>query len=194
MTDEQHSDAADLLDFELEPELPGWTKPVGIVSAVLASLGLGCGGCGIGVLFATPQLMKMAEQEYGPPPAVMLPTTLHKVNAAVGTVWAGLLLVAAIQTLRRRYAGRILHLIYAAVAIPLFIWGITVQLDSMEAIGQWAQANPSNKWSQRYSPSGSLIGLAVGVLLSVPWQLFCLAWFGFVKRKPDDFTGGHIIG
>lgn len=183
----------DPADFVIEPELPKWPKVVGIISIVLAGIGLGCGGCGVAMLFGSGFLTKMAEQQFGPVPAVMLPTVQQKIQGSVGIAWTVTLLVAGIVTVQRRYLGRLLHLIYGIGTIPLFVWGMKIQLDAMAAMGQWAQANPNNPWAQQHNPTGQWIGLGVGVLLSLPWPLFCIAWFGFVKRKPEDFTGGRLV-
>ncbi|MEZ6210492.1 MAG: hypothetical protein R3B46_04495 [Phycisphaerales bacterium] len=184
----------DPMDFELEPELPKWPKVVGITSIVLAGIGLGCGGCGIAMLLGgTEFFLKMAEQQMGPAPSVMLPTLQQKVQGSIGFLWAVLLLIAGIQTLRRQYSGRLLHLAYGIGTIPLFIWGMKIQFDAMAAINQWAQANPDNLWAQQQNPIGQWIGLGIAVLLSLPWPLFCLGWFGLVKKKPEDFTGGLMV-
>lgn len=181
-------------DIMTEPDLPKWPKVIGIISIVLAGLGLGCGGCGVAMLMGGSSFfMKMAEQQMGPIPAVMLPTLGQKVQGCLGVAWAVILLVAGIQTVRRRYAGRLLHLVYGLGTIPLFVWGVKLQLDTMAAIGQWSQANPGNPWAQQQSPMGQWIGLAIAVILSLPWPLFCIAWFGFIKRKPEDFTGGQLV-
>lgn len=35
-----------------------------------------------------------------------------------------------------------------------------------------------------------MVGLAIGLFIGLAWPVFCLIWFGFVKTKPEQMTGG----
>ncbi len=177
-------------DFDIDPILPGWPKPVGIISIVLASLSLTCGTCGVIGSVMSPMFMKMAGPDAGPVPPMMQPQIMNYVQMAIGLLWAGLLLTAGIMTLRRLYTGRLLHLVYAIGSIPLLVWSIMTQLDMAAQLNQWAQQNPGSPFAQGNNP---WIGIAITVIFGLPWPLFCLIWFGVVKTKPEHFTGGQLV-
>jgi hypothetical protein len=178
-------------DTDLFAEPPRWPKVVGITSIVWASIGLACGVCGIGSLAFMPQLMKMAEQSMGEPyPAALNPPRSLLVLAAVGTLWTFLLLAAGIATVTRRPAGRPLHLLYSIGSVLLAFVNTAFSLQYQNAVAQWAAQNPGSKWAQTQGGVGNMIGIAFGLLLGLAWPAFCIVWFGFIKRKPEDMTGG----
>ena len=53
---------------------------------------------------------------------------------------------------------------------------------------QWAKENASSKWAQQgNSPTGLLIGFVM-LLIFLIWPLFCMVWFGGIKRDPSEWT------
>lgn len=180
-------------DFELGPELPGWPKVVGISSIVWAGLLLTCSGCGILSMVMTPQFMKMAGAEAGPLPPTLTPGALQWVQMGLGILFVILLLIAGIATVQRAYQGRLLHLVYAIGSLPMLFWNIWTQLDAGQKMNQWAAANPDSPFAQGHSPGSVWIGITITLVLGLPWPLFCLVWFGVVKTKREDFTGGQIV-
>lgn len=181
------------MGLDVEPELPKWPKVVGIISIVFAGVGLTCSGCGVVGMTLSPQLAGMAGAQAGPLPPSMQFGAMQYVQVGVGVVLTLVLLAAGIATLRRRYTGRPLHLVYGVLTIPQLIWSIMTQLDVATKMNQWVAANPDSPFAQGHSPAGVWIGIGMTLLIGLPWPLFCLAWFGFVKTKPDDFTGGHLV-
>lgn len=176
-------------DFDTQP---GWPKPVGIISIVWGSLGLLCGGCGLVGLSMMSTITKGAEDQMGAMPDIMKPTGLQMLAMGAGFIPTILLIVAGIMTVKRNYTGRILHLAYVGLAIVIGGIGIAMQIQQQMALSAWAAENPDNMWAKQQQQGGAFayIGIAFGVLLSFAWPLFCAIWFGFVKRKPEDF--GHV--
>jgi len=190
------ADPADADPFFDEPELPGWPKVVGTISTVFAALGLVCGGLGAVGVFLQPTMMGSAagQMEGGMPPQMTQVNHTLLVATIIGLAWAVFLLVGSIMCLLRKPVARPLLLAYAVGAIIITLWSVSVQMGIQDGIEQWVQDNPDADFSQNYSSSGQatgqLVGLVVGLTISLSWPAFCLFWFGFIKTKPEDFTGG----
>lgn len=172
------------------PEPPKWPKPVGITSIVFASLGLICNGCGVFGSLASDQMYKMAEPQLGPAPDVLKPTAAVTVISMLGFLWAILLLIAGILTLTRNYAGRLTHIVYSIGGILLISIGTYLQLEQQAAFKEWARQNPDSQWVLQVDNPIGMISMVVGILIGLSWPLFCLIWFGFIKKTREDFTGG----
>lgn len=168
---------------------PGWPKPIGIVSIVWGSLGLLCGVCGLASLSMMSTFVQGAEDQMGPMPDIMKPSPLQMVAMALGFVPTVVLLVAGILTVKRNYKGRLAHLVYVALAIVIGGIGIAMQIQQQMALSAWAAENPDNMWAKQQQQGGmfAYIGIAFGVILSFAWPIFCAIWFGFIKKKPEDF-------
>jgi hypothetical protein len=172
-----------------------WPKVVGIISIVWACLGLMCGlTCGVfGPAFQNMAMASMVEK-FGPMPDAMKPAPAQLVLAVVGLIGPVLLLVAGIATARRKPAGRSLHLAYAVVSILLIGAGSVVAMRQQLALVQWAKDHPTDKWvteGHQGSPIGLVISAAIMVMMFA-WPLFCMIWFGAIKRDAKDLDGGTI--
>lgn len=179
------------LEDALMAEAPAWPKVVGITSIVWASFWLLCGGCGIGMMFFSKQFLKMAEAQMGgPPPAVMLPTPLMMGLGVVGVVWTFVLLVAGITTASRRPVGRTLHLVYAVGSIIFSGVSTVVNVQNQAVMNAWAAANPADPWAAKHNPTMGYVMLGIMVVVGIGWPIFCLVWFGLVKRTAESMTGG----
>jgi len=172
-------------------EPPKWPKVVGIISIVWAGLGLTCTGCGLASMVFMPQLMKVSEQAMGGPmPAIMQPGPLQIVLTAASLIPVILLLLAGIATVGRKPTGRPLHLAYAVVSIVMSVASTVVAAQHQLAVIEWAQQNPDSKWAGQAQSPMAWIGLAFGILIGLAWPVFCLIWFGLVKRRNADITEG----
>jgi hypothetical protein len=136
-----------------------------------------------------PAMMKGAEDQMGVMPDIMKPSPLQMVAMVAGFVPTIVLIVAGVLTVRRNFTGRLVHLIYVGLAIFIGGIGIAMQIQQQMALSAWAAENPDNMWAKQQQQGGAFayIGIAFGVLLSFAWPLFCAIWFGFVKRRPEDF-------
>jgi hypothetical protein len=112
----------------------------------------------------------------------------------VGTMLTLVLLGAGISTIMRKPVGRALHLVYALLAFPLTAANVWNTLQKSGAMAQWVKDYPNNKIAQSQASGGSqigeLIGLAVLLVMGLAWPVFCLIWFGLVKRSTAEMTAG----
>lgn len=180
-----HSPEDDLL-----AEPPRWPKVVGIASIAWASLGMLCGACGVASPALQGLIPKEMTEKWGPMPAAMQQSPMQTAAAGIGIAWALVLLAAGIACVMRRPAARPMHLVYALGSIGLSLWGLSMGLRQMAALNQWAQQNPANEWAKMHNPLMGLVMIGAGMVLGLAWPGFCLVWFGAVKRRREDFTGG----
>ncbi len=178
----------------LPDEPPRWPTVVGVISIVWGSLGIICGGCGL----ASPLIMEAmlaqqaSQQGMGPMPDIMKPGPLQMALGVVGLLWTVLLLVAGIMLTLRKPVARPLHLVYAVVNIILTIVGTIMGIASQQAVREWATNNPDNEWAKQVliQPEfAGYISIGLGAVIGLVWPVFCLIWFGAVKRSARDITG-----
>tara|TARA_R110002073_G_scaffold1715_3_gene12456 strand:+ start:206313 stop:206945 length:633 start_codon:yes stop_codon:yes gene_type:complete len=180
---------ADLLDR------PKWPKVVGVISILFASFGLTCGSVITVVGVIMPSLVE-GGLDGDPVPDGMVMHGIDYFYAGFGLALAALLLIAGITAVTYRPLTRVLHLIYAACTIPLTILNYLNQTAKQASIFEWAEQYPNNQISQNMDPNsigssvGQIIGLAFMIVLGFGIPTFYLIWFGLLKTKPEQITGG----
>jgi len=190
------SDPAEADLFDDEPIGPKWPKVIGILSIVVGSFFFLCGGVGAVFIFIQPQLMQsVASNLQGGMPPVLMTTDPVRATAAIsGVVWAALLIVSGILCVMRNPTARKLFLVYGTVGIMLGLWGLSMQLGQQAEVRDWIAAHPDSEYAQNSNTPGAqivqIIGLVIGIGLGLGWPAFCVFFFGFVKTKPEQFTGG----
>lgn len=171
---------------ELPPPLPTWPKVVGIISIVWGSLGLVCGGCGLLSPIFVGMVMKGSGQEL--PPA-MLAQPPQMVLMVLGLLLAVFLIIAGVTIINRKPSGFAMHLGYSLIAIPLTLLSVYFSWKQQGDLAQWAAANPDNPMAKGMSSPGQQIGqvfgLAFGAVMGLGYPIFCLIWFGLVKKARD---------
>ncbi len=189
-TEPTHAD-----DFDLR-DPPSWPKVVGIISIVWGGLGLVCGLGGIVMMPVGTKMMEPMLAGDPPPPTNQFGAMDYGI-AALGLGLAVLLLVAGIMTVGRKRAGWTAHLIYAAISIPLVLFSAYNNLQKQAGVEQWAKDFPSNDYAQMInnSPGGvqqasAIGGLVVLLIFGLGYPLFCIIWFGLIKTKHEQMTGG----
>lgn len=182
---------------DLGAEPATWPKVVGIISIVWASLGLICNGCGaVSPLFQSfamnmvppEQQAQMQQQAAAQNPAFTV------VMSIIGIGLAGLLMFAGIQTLRYRWKGRMLHLVWGAVSIVIAVVGAVIGFGQMKAqvASQIQQMqNDPNMAAQAQQMQGAVEMTAYGmfgcmVIFSIAYPLFALVWFGLIKTRAEQ--------
>lgn len=182
---------------ELMNPRPKWPKVIGIISIVLAGLGLTCGG--IGIIwqgFVAPGFMEQALEGDPFPDALRLNGVDYAIGG-LGFLLGFVLLFAGIACVTYRPSTRMMHLVYALCSIPLNIGSYLNQLGKQEDLQQWAQDYPNNPIAQSLDPAnaqaaiGQIIGLVFFMLLGIGIPLLYLIWFGLIKTKPEQITGGE---
>jgi len=195
--DDQHTDATEHWEpDEMMISRPKWPKVIGIISIVLGALGLTCGGIGLALAPMSAKLMETT-LEGDPLPYGMQVTGIDFLIGGIGLILSGVLLFAGITGVTRRPVTRPLHLTYAICAIPMNIWGILNQMAKQEQNVQWAKDFPNNPMAQSMDPTnnpgaqiGQMIGLGLFLILGLGIPMLYLIWFGLVKTKPEQITGG----
>lgn len=174
-----------IADMDFDPDQPSWPKVVGGISLGLGILGVLCVGCGLAGMFMTPMMMQNAPgYDAANPPPFMKPSALQMVHMVLGTLASGLLIGAGALTLGRKPLGRTLHLVWAVVGALIGILGIFVQIQTNAAMQQWIRDNPDSPFSQGGGGQqmGLIIGIGCGLVMGLGWPIFCLVWFGLVKK------------
>lgn len=189
---------ADEFDDNLDAQLPAWPKVVGIISIVWGSIGVICNGLGVvSALFSSTMMKGMADQmNGGMPPALTDPPAINIVAAVLGLLLSVFLIMAGAMTLLRKAQGRMMHLVYAPLHLLMIVWGVMLQLNQQSAIAEWVKNNPDADFSQTQQAGGSAIGMVIMLVITaifLIWPVFCLVWFGAIKKRHEDMTGGVNI-
>ncbi|MCW5777387.1 MAG: hypothetical protein KIS87_13200 [Phycisphaeraceae bacterium] len=184
-------------DPSLFLDAPKWPKVVGIISICWAGLGLFCTGCGLAMIPFWSQMMEPT-LEGAPLPPTMVMGPLDWALGAIGLGLTFVLLFAGIATAGRKPVGRTLHLAYGVAALPIVAVNIWNALEKNAAMAQWAADYPNNPMAQGQTGPGAAFGVAISVamilLFGLAWPVFCLVWFGLVKRTPESMTAGVGTG
>lgn len=185
-------------DFLPEPKT--WPKTVGIISIVWGSLGLICNGCGlVGGLVSGPMMQQMAAQnpqlaqqmQNAPPPS-----GLQMGIAALGILVSTMLIVAGSMLIARKPIAAALHLAWAVITLLLTIGNTIVSIGPMQQQMQQMQTQMQSQSGAATPPPGAMQGmqaamygsLACMALITLSYPIFCLIWFGFVKRGTAEIT------
>lgn len=167
-----------------------WPVVIGVISIVWASLSLLCGGVGMALIPLQDRLVRAAAGQTGPFPDVMKPGPGMIAVGLVGLALAIVLLVAGILAVQRRPAARALHLLYALLGIANSFTYMALSLQQQTRIEQWVQANPDDFWASQYNPATAVVSLVIAMAFGLAWPVFCLLWFGLVRRRAADIAAG----
>ena len=170
---------------EFPAEQPQWPKVVGIISIVWGSVSLLCGGCGL----ASPWMMNLMPPEQRAQLPDHMISGAQMVAMVVGMGFSVLLIVAGIMTIARKQMGRYLHLVQALCSFVIFAVSIYLNIQQQEYLKQWAAQNPDTNFAKQLHAGGNMgniIGYVFGALVGLAYPVFCLIWFGIVKRKPGS--------
>ncbi len=178
-------------DEDMLDDMPGWPKPVGILSIVFGGIAVTCIGFGMASMFVMPSLMGAALGD-DPLPPTMKPGLVQIALMAVSVLMNVLLIIGGISCLSRKIATRYMHLIYGVGLIVLAVVGVFFQFELMAQMDIYVQDYPDNQISQSYNRTTQLVSALVMTALSLAWPVFCLIWFGLVKKTEDDMTGGLL--
>jgi len=176
---------------------PLWPKVIGIISIIWGSLGLICGGFGLVALPFSDKFVSAILENGEPTPYGMVPTATDYSIAGFGFLLAVLLLFAGITCVSYRPVTRKMHLLYGLISIPITLWSYMNQQHKAELNLQWAKEFPNSPLAESLDPAqnpaagvGQIVGLALLIVLGFGVPLLYLIWFGLVKTKPEQITGG----
>lgn len=175
-------------------EPPGWPKVIGIMSIVFGSISVFCGGAGLAMMPFQGSMMEGMLNGDPPPPTMTLdPGTLGL--GVVSLLLNVLLITGGIFLINRRAAGRMMHLAYALIFIPVVVLASLNAIRMQGATEAWAETYPNNQMAESIKQQAGmglntgLITAVVNLLIGMAWPLFCIIWFGFVKTKYSHMTG-----
>lgn len=169
---------------EVYIEVPQWPKTVGILSVSWAALGTCCVGGLFSLVTLLPRLLPPEFLQDSPPMFQLTPSMAA--SFALSLANTILLLVAGIMCLRRAYSSRSLHLCYAIMAVGLIVWGLYAQTQAVAANNAWRDAHPDHPLSKQRD---NLVMAFIFSGLGAIYPIFCLVWFGLVKRTEESMTG-----
>lgn len=174
-----------------------WPKTVGIISTVWGTLGLGCLGCGVVGMMLPLFFPQGLEQGYpdGYPPQLTAPALSTWVSMGMGFVNAAMLIAAGILLIMRKPIARPVHLLYGVLGILFGAYGVWAGVQNQQAITDWVNQNPGTKFAsdqQAQGPINTAIMVAF-MLLGFAWPVFCVVWFGAIKRDSAEISRGQEL-
>ncbi len=177
---------------------PKWPVTIGVLGCIWGGLTLLYNGC---CQVAGTVIGKVAMGAI--PPGSMPPEAQDQMNAQMALVGpidilfmvvltgvSALLLVSAIMLLRRKPIGVKLHLAYGIVATVILIAHVAWQISRADDYAQVMKQNPAaaNGPMAAFANMGATMMIVSSVvigLLRLGYPLFCLIWFGVVKKNAD---------
>lgn len=187
-------------DFSTEPKT--WPKTVGIISIVWGSLGVICNGCGLLGSLAGPMMQQMAaqnpqlaQQMQNQPPPSPAQMAIYGLSLLLSVA----LIVAGSMLIARKPMAAKLHLAWGGVSILLIVLNAVLSIGPMQAQIQAMQAQMQAQSGGTAPPPGTAQGMAAGMygsiacmtLIALAYPIFCIVWFGFVKRGTAEIAAGH---
>lgn len=174
-----------------------WPKTVGIISTVWGTLGLGCLGCLGAVMTVSMVFPQGLEQGYpdGHPPVLVAPALTTWVSMGMSLVNAAVLIAAGILLIMRKPIAHPVHLLYGVLGILFGAFGVWANVQHQQAITDWVNQNPGTKFASEQQAQGP-INTAIMVafmLLGFAWPVFCVVWFGAIKRDSAEISRGQEL-
>jgi len=151
------------------PRRSSWPTVIGVISISLASLGLICipiSVAGTALSPSSPQI-----DEFMPAWFSVYQMTSYAISMGMSV----LLLVAGILLLKRRPAGRTLHLVHAMISMVMAVFGAVI---TVMIVSRMAEGAPA---PMRAAFIGGAIG---GTVFGMAYPIFLLVWF--FRRKIVD--------
>lgn len=130
---------------------------------------------------------QLAQQLQNAPP----PSGLQMGIAALGILVSTMLIVAGSMLIARKPIAAALHLAWAAITLLLTIGNTIVSIGPMQQQMQQIQSQSGAAASPGAMPGmqvGMYGSLACMALITLAYPIFCLIWFGLVKRGTAEIT------
>lgn len=162
-----------------------WPKAIGVLSVIFGVLGI---LLPIAMLATIPIFSGVVRSQLDgaqmPPSMELSPLVIGL--TAFGTLVNIGLIVAGFMLIARRSFGRTLHLAYAIVGVLAVFGGVFYNFQTQAKMAEWASRYPDNAFVQNMGDQGTgmfaVIGLLIGLAVGLTWPVFCIVWFGIVKR------------
>jgi len=177
-------------DFTSTPP-PAWPKWIGGLAIAWGGLMLTCTGLLTAYIAFLPKLVEPL-LEGAPMPEGMILGVLDWALAGLGFALTLVLLFGGIFCVSRKPIGRMMILIWGIATIPVSLFNYVRQIEAQESIQAWTQQYPESPLAQEISKgegASQIIGLVLTIVLGILVPAFFVIWFGFIKTKPEHFTG-----
>lgn len=165
----------------------GWTTPVGLLSVIFGTIACVFTAAGIGLMPVWAGMVEGQLNGASLPPNMRL-TPMLLAAGVLGVAVNGLLIVAGISTMLKKAVGSPLHLTYALASVASLFFGTYVQMQVQADMVDWAKQYPDNDFVQQMAAqqggSGAGVALIAGIGVSLAWPVFCIIWFGMMKKSP----------
>jgi hypothetical protein len=142
-----------------------------------------------------PQTAGAPSMPTGPIPAELQPGAMQIVAGLIHPLGGVILLVAGILLCMRRSAARMTHLVYAAVSLLGTVLGVAGVMSWVNSFRAFEAAQPDHEWVHyfnTFSNPSMMIAQTIGAAVaSVLFPAFAIIWFLFIKKRPEDITGGQ---
>jgi hypothetical protein len=175
---------------DFDPDPPRWPKVIGWIHVSLGAFGISCLACGVVGIAAGPTMVEgVPGVDMNNLPPNMHPSALQIAQMALGGLLAVVQIITGVMTLNRHASARLLNLVWSPLTILVGVLGIFVQISVMKATEAWMAANADSPLAQGGGGSGGGIQyalMACGVLLGIGWPVFCILWFGLIKKRPEQ--------
>lgn len=197
---EQLSEPIDSYDGDLfASPPPAWPKWIGGLAIAWGGLMLTCTGAGAIMLPMQAKLMAPMI-EGAPVPDAMIATPIDWAFIALGGIFTFCLLFGGIFCVMRNPLSKLLILIWAIPSIPMALYNYTIQMDKQASLRDWAKQYPDTQYAEALNAQGQtgqqvgmVVALVLTILLGVVVPAFFILWFGFIKSKPEQMTGGEEL-
>ena len=174
-------------------EPKSWPKVIGIISITWASVvGLGCNACAAFMPQIMGRIIPEDMKKDGLPPN-LTPNPIMYGAIGLGVLVSILLLVAGIALVRRKRSGRALHLVWAVLGCLMAVLGLYMQWRMNGEVQVWMQQHPDSQFAKQAASQGDIgpiIGYVMGAVFGLAYPVFCLVWFGLVKRNAAEIDSG----
>ena len=164
-----------------------WATVFGIISIVLASLGLLGGLCSVIMIPFAASMSAAAAQQGGQNPfAVGGPIAWQVVSQLIGFGLSVLLLVAGIQLVKRKAGGVALHKLWAMVAIPIVV--IMSGINAFFMVQQSSAAMSGQGSPAAAGMSGVVVvgSVLIGLVLSLAYPIIVLWWMNRAQVREES--------
>lgn len=156
---------------------PGWATAIGVISVVLAGLGLVCTRIGLAIKDVTSKLAPGTPtvniEDYFPD----WYGTYQTVAILVGIALSVILLAGGVSVLRKRAAARTLHLAWAGINLVLGVINNVISLGFMDL----SSAPPGARFR-------AILLIIIGIPAGLAYPVFLLIWFNRAKIKQQLST------
>lgn len=177
-----------------------WPKVIGIISIVLASLGLACYGCNSVSTVFQPMMLEAIPEDQRPPTPQGMQLYIGVANMCVSFLLSVWLLIAGIMTVKRKPSARTQNIGWSIVKIIVVLIALVVNVllfaedmaDQMNWQFEQQAQQTGNPPVFTFDITMVYIMLGVTAAVGLVWPVILLIWFSRGKIKDEVATWSAI--